>query len=94
MAMQAQLWTMSGLAVELGWDRRTVAMRCSKVPPAGEINGAKAWKIADVIRYAMNDARQRKAELEVQKLEWDLAERQKELVRASEVMPYVVRRLT
>jgi hypothetical protein len=69
MPMQPELWTQSGLAVELGWDRRTVAARCAKVPPAGEISGVKAWKIADVLRHVEGGAKQRKPELELQKLE-------------------------
>jgi hypothetical protein len=47
MAMQPRLWTVNGLSVELGVDRRTTAKRLALVPTAGEIGGHAAWLMAD-----------------------------------------------
>src|SRR5689334_6687110 len=49
MAMRPRLWTISGLAVELGGDRRTVAKALARVPPAGEVGGHDAWRMADAL---------------------------------------------
>ena len=43
MAMTKQLWSISGLATELGRDRRTIAKALIGVAPDGELSGEKAW---------------------------------------------------
>lgn len=48
MAMKPQLWTISGLAVELGIDRRTITRRIKDVPPGGKKGRHDAWWLADV----------------------------------------------
>lgn len=50
MAMRPRLWTISGLAVELGRDRRTVAKALARVPPAGKVGGHDAWRLADALK--------------------------------------------
>ena len=48
MAMKPQLWTINGLAVELGIDRRTVTQQIKDVPPGGKKGPHDAWWLADV----------------------------------------------
>src|SRR5919199_3632639 len=44
MAMRAKVWTLSGLEVETGRDRRTIARALRGVPPDGKIEGRHdAW---------------------------------------------------
>src|SRR3954449_7350596 len=50
MAMRPRLWTISGLAVELGRDRRTIAKALARVPPAGRVGGHDAWRMADALQ--------------------------------------------
>ena len=73
MAMIPQSWTISGLSVELGITRRTVAKRIKDVTPAGENGRGKFYRMADVIPviYQVNngqdgafDSRQEKAKLD------------------------------
>jgi hypothetical protein len=49
MAMTKQLWSISGLAVELAKDRRTIARALNSVPPDGHISGEKAWYLTTVL---------------------------------------------
>lgn len=50
MAMVAQMWTLSGLAVELDMDRRAVGRMLKGVPPDGDgPKGANAWLMRTVI---------------------------------------------
>jgi hypothetical protein len=49
MAMTPTLHTISGLAVELGRDRRTIAKIVQNVPPAGKRGGHDAWLLRDVV---------------------------------------------
>lgn len=48
MSMTRKLWSLSGLAVEFGMDRRSVARRIDGIAAAGEIKGKPAWRLADV----------------------------------------------
>lgn len=48
MPMTPQLWSVSALAVEFRKDRRTVGKMLADVPPAGEVSGSPAWRLADV----------------------------------------------
>jgi hypothetical protein len=50
MAMRPRLWAISGLAVELGKDRRTVAKALARVPPAGRLGGHDAWRLTDALK--------------------------------------------
>lgn len=47
--MTPGLWTISGLAVELAMDRRTVAARLRNVPPDGQQRGTPAWLMASAV---------------------------------------------
>jgi len=49
MSMQPQTWSISGLAVELGMDRRTLAKRLAHVPPVTGTGRRKRWRLADVL---------------------------------------------
>ena len=49
MSMNPRLWSINALSTELDIDRRTVARRLRKVPPAGKLNGHDAWHLADVL---------------------------------------------
>lgn len=48
MSMTCKLWSLSGLAVEFGMDRRAVARRIDGIAPAGQIKGQPAWHLSDV----------------------------------------------
>lgn len=50
MAMTRQLWSINGLATELGMDRRTVARRLSAAPPDGKLKGKPAWFLETALR--------------------------------------------
>jgi hypothetical protein len=52
MAMQSQTYTISGLSVELGHDRRSLSRWLDTLPPA-EIDeqGNKRWRIRDVVDH-------------------------------------------
>ena len=68
--MQAQLWSLSGLAVELGMDRRTIAKRLEDLDPDEIVKGKrteKHWKMARVFRHlnqAGHDPQEEKARLD------------------------------
>jgi phage terminase Nu1 subunit (DNA packaging protein) len=49
MAMTAQEWTISGLSVELGMDRRTLAKRLSDVTPVREAGKSQYYRMKDVV---------------------------------------------
>lgn len=54
MAMTKQLWSINGLATELGMDRRTVARRLAGVPADGRLHGKAAWLMTTALA-AIND---------------------------------------
>lgn len=57
MAMVAQMWTLSGLAVELGMDRRAVGRMLAGVPADGEgPRNASAWLMKTAIEAMMGEA--------------------------------------
>ena len=58
MAMTRQLWTINGLATELGKDRRTLGRALSDVPADGKAGGGhKAWFMETALRALdINDA--------------------------------------
>lgn len=92
--MQAQLWTISGLAVELGKDRRTLAREIDGLRPdleeedkAGRIT--RSWKMARVVAYLCdrldaNAERARKDKEAADKIAYDNAVTRRELIRLSE----------
>jgi hypothetical protein len=45
MAMTKRLWSISGLAVELNKDRRTIAKALADVAPDGFLQGKPAWRL-------------------------------------------------
>jgi hypothetical protein len=53
--MRKQLWTISGLAVELDRDRRTIADALSNVRADGEKAGRSAWFMTSAIRALSSD---------------------------------------
>ena len=57
MPMTKQLWSLNGLATELGKDRRTLGNALSTVPPDGHIGGEKRWYLTTATR-ALDRARQ------------------------------------
>jgi hypothetical protein len=50
MAMTPKLFTISGAAVELGVDRRTVAAALADVVPDGKVGKIAAWRLRTVLR--------------------------------------------
>ena len=50
MAMTAKLWTITGLAAELGRDRRTIAAALRDVPPDGKSRQWDAWFLTTALR--------------------------------------------
>src|SRR4051794_32269160 len=55
MPMIPRLWSLSGLAVELAMDRRTVAGKLKDTPADGEVQGHPSWRMATAVR-ALNGA--------------------------------------
>ena len=55
MSMTRKLWSLSGLAVEFGMDRRAVARRIDGIAAAGEIQGKPAWHLS-VVAPLLTDA--------------------------------------
>ena len=49
MAMTRTLYSISGLATELGRDRRTIAKNLEAVMPDGDLRGGKAWYLATAL---------------------------------------------
>src|SRR3954451_9489916 len=49
MAMRPKLWTIIGLATELGVDRRTVAAKLAAVAPDGSVQGHQAWRMRTAV---------------------------------------------
>jgi hypothetical protein len=45
MAITKRLWSISGLAVELNKDRRTIAKALADVPPDGFLQGKPTWRL-------------------------------------------------
>ena len=51
MAMKRKIWSINALAVETGWDRRTVANRLRSVPPRGKMRGGHdGFWLEDLLR--------------------------------------------
>lgn len=99
MAMTAELWTMSGLAVELGHDQRTIAQALATVPPDGEKTwrgkASKAWYMRTAVNAMytrgsgesteIKSQQARKAKEEADKLEMQNKQARRELLPATEV---------
>jgi hypothetical protein len=49
MAMLPRLWSLSGLSVELGIDRRTLAAQLASVPPDGKTGARDGWRLTTVL---------------------------------------------
>jgi hypothetical protein len=49
MAMLPRLWSLSGLSVELGIDRRTLAAQLASVPPDGKTGTRDGWRLTTVL---------------------------------------------
>ena len=61
MSMTPQTWSLSALAVELNLDRRTLAKRLARVPPAEVRGRAKRWRLREVLRALERPEDRRKA---------------------------------
>ena len=61
MSMRPQLFSISGLAVEFGKDRRTVARLLRDVPADGKSKGHDAWLLSSVTEVLRSTARKRGA---------------------------------
>jgi len=94
MSMIAQEWTVSGLSVELGVDRRTIAKRLSGVTPVRTEGKSNYYLMADVVRaiYADQDAgsleaeRTRLTKAQADKTELEVETMRKNLLPADEVL--------
>lgn len=89
MAMRAQLWSVSGLAVEFKLDRRTVAKRIEAVPPAADGPKGAVYRLADVApllverqaaESTIEDAEKRKIMAEAELAEMKVGERRGVLI--------------
>lgn len=95
MAMTRKLWSINGLATELGRDRRTIAKALETIPPDGDIRGARAWHMATATaaligppsaeRLDPNQERARKDRALADKTEMENEKRRGELVEVAEV---------
>ena len=93
MAMQGQLWTLSGLAVELGMDRRNLARRLEGLEPDESEGRSPKWRMARVHRHMMRgaevgDPQREKARLDklrADKVELELERERGETVSVHEV---------
>jgi hypothetical protein len=50
MSMTPTLHTIEGIAIELGFDRRTVARNLRDVPPDGTLRGKPAWRMRTAVK--------------------------------------------
>lgn len=99
--MQAELWTLSGLAVELGRDRRSLARDLEGLDPdktdrkGGRVE--RRWRMRRAVEHLyrvsagaegedFDDQRQRLAAAQAEKVERENAVRRGELVEASKVV--------
>ena len=84
MAMTQKLWTISGLAVEFGMDRRTLAKRMNDVTPAKSDKKTNYYRMDDAARaifsgsstsevISWDEARARKVAAEAEMAEIELA---------------------
>jgi hypothetical protein len=86
MAMLPRLWTINGLAVETGEDRRNVAKRLGGVPPDGKSGREDAWLLRTYLA-ALADLSSYEAErTRYMKLRADALAREA-AVRAGELVP-------
>lgn len=99
MAMTPQLWSISGLSVELGMDRRTVASRLKDLEPADTRGKTKLYKMSEVVRAVFApsgsggddlDLQQESARLK--KAQADKTELEVEVLRGSLIPGEVVER--
>jgi phage terminase Nu1 subunit (DNA packaging protein) len=47
--MTPRLWTVNGLSVELGLDRRSLATRLATTPPDSQVQGRSAWRLTTAL---------------------------------------------
>jgi hypothetical protein len=66
MGMSPKFWTVNGLSVELGLDRRSLAVRLASTPPDSEIQGRPAWLLRTVLG-ALGQATRPQSELDVER---------------------------
>jgi len=105
MSMTPKAWSVSGLATELGLDRRTVAKRLAHAPPHSLApDGSPRWRLNDALRALfdvedgrrtridIDEARQRKTAAEARLAELELARQEGEVVAVEDVGIEVERR--
>lgn len=97
MALQAQEWTISGLSVELGIDRRTIGKKIAGVQPVRTDKKSKYYRMIDIVEALyldpdtssdLNKERTRLTKAQADKTELDVAEQKGRLVdihRMSEI---------
>ena len=59
-AMTSRHWSISGLSVEFGLDRRTIAKRINHISPVGVEAGSPVWALSDVAPVLAAPSRARK----------------------------------
>jgi hypothetical protein len=52
--MLPALWSISGLAVEFGLDRRTVAKKMARIPPDGRLDKGSGWFLTTALPVLAN----------------------------------------
>jgi len=55
MAMTRKLWSLNGLGIKLGKDRRTVGRIMDKVRPDGKLQGNPAWYLTTALQALYDD---------------------------------------
>lgn len=94
MPMQAQLWTVSGLAVETGFTHRAIAKALTRCPVADKKRGANCYWMRDALPLLygnesrgidLREQRARQHKEMADKLEMENDERRGELVDAGEM---------
>jgi len=94
MAMQAQDWTISALAVELGKDRRTIATRLQDIEPSVIKGNVRKYRMLDAVNAVfglvsgdldLTAERARLAKAQADKTELEVAEKTGQLIPAEEI---------
>lgn len=96
MAMQPAEWSISGLSVELGIDRRTLSKQLAHVEPVRVDGRTRLYRLREVVEALfdarrpdnvvdLRDAQTRRERMKAELAELDLEERRKNLLPADEV---------
>jgi hypothetical protein len=93
MSMTPTLFSIEGIATELGRDRRTVARALRDLPPDGEVRGKPAWRLASVIRILNRREGGAGSETAASEIEETCGRLQSGLDRATEIADIEQRRV-